>query len=128
MLQVLGLRRVAAFLGVFLALFVSLGLGDAQAAPAPPLGKYSCYQSSSGVGWLYSGWFRFLSTSRYKVFSGAGGRYSYNASTRAVRWLSGPYKSYGWKGKYYPRGEEGRSGPTVILTGPDSIRIRCSRA
>jgi hypothetical protein len=118
---------------ITLVAFVAAGVlaASAQAktsAAAPPLGRYNCYQFSPSVGYLFQGWFRLPSRSRYVLNNGRGGRYSYNAGNRRVTFHSGPYRSYGWVGEFLPRGRAGRRSPTIVLkerVRRDGITIYC---
>jgi hypothetical protein len=94
-------------------------------AKGPPTGKYQCYQYDPYVGYQYSGWFKLRSGNRYKVFSGGGGKYSVKGSR--VKFLSGPYKSYGWYGKYR---RDSKGGPVVDLIDKSdpNLKLNCSHA
>jgi hypothetical protein len=97
-------------------------------AVTPPVGRYTCYQFDPYSGYLASGWFKLLSSKRYVLYTGGGGAYSYKAGTRRVTFLSGPYKAYGWKGEFLPKGRDGRKGSTIVLTErvyKDEIKIHC---
>lgn len=99
-------------------------------AASPPLGRYNCYQFDPYSGYLASGWFKLLSPKRYVLYTGDGGAYSYKAGTRRVTFTSGPYKAYGWKGEFLPKGRDGRKGATIVLTErvyKDGIKIHCYR-
>jgi hypothetical protein len=85
-------------LGALLAPASGIAGPATEAAKAPPLGRYTCYQYAAYVGYTYSGWFKLTSRSAYKVFNGGKGKY--RVSGKTVKFLSGPYKSYGWYGKY----------------------------
>lgn len=106
----------------------SIQAGTSAATANPPLGRYNCYQFDPYSGYLASGWFKLLSPKRYVLYTGGGGAYSFKAGTRRVTFLSGPYKAYGWKGEFLPKGRDGRKGATIVLTErvyKDGIKIHC---
>jgi hypothetical protein len=99
-----------------------------EAAAAPPLGRYNCYQFDPSTGYLPSGWFKLLGGKRYVLYTKNGGRYSYSPAGRRLTWLSGPYKAYGWVGEFLPKGRDGRKGYTIVLkekVHKDGIKIHC---
>ena len=101
---------------------------EAKTSASPPLGRYTCYQYSPSVGYLFQGWFRLLPANRYVLNNGNGGRYSYTAGNRRVTFRSGPYRSYGWVGEFLPRGHGSRKTPTILLkerVPKDGIKIHC---
>jgi hypothetical protein len=112
------------------AALAALQLGAASAGTAKstgtlPLGKYRCYQFSSSVGFLYWGYFKLLSPSTYRDASAGPGRYAYSSATQKIAWLSGPYRRYRYKGEYQPKGTNGHKSNTIVLLGPESVKIEC---
>jgi hypothetical protein len=99
---------------------------SAKTTAGLPLGRYTCYQYSYSSGFLYFGFFKLLSSSTYKDGTAGSGRYAYAASTRKVRWLSGPYRRYGYKGEYQPKGTNGHKSNTIVLLGSGGVKIECS--
>lgn len=117
---------IALTAAVMAACFIVVGPAGAAntSASGPPTGKYQCYQYDPYVGYQYSGWFKLKSGNRYKVFSGGGGKY--RVKGRTVKFLSGPYKSYGWYGKYR---HDSRGGPVIDLIDQSdpNLKLNCSR-
>ena len=102
------------------------GAGAAESGARPPLGRYTCYQFDPTSGYLPAGFFKLLTTSTYKLFNGENGRYAYNAATRKITWLSGPYKRYRYRGEYQPKGTHGHKSNTIVVLGPDYVKLECS--
>jgi hypothetical protein len=81
--------------------------GKQAAASAPHLGKYLIYSygASDNIP-LFLGHFELQSGGRYRASrrSSGGyygsGRYSYDAATQTIKWLSGPYLRDKWGGKF----------------------------
>jgi hypothetical protein len=85
-------------------LLCALGAGlfatvPVAAAKAPPLGRYTCYQYSAYVGYLYSGFFKLQAGGKYQVNGkrSLSGKYTVGGSN--VNFTTGPYHKYHWYGK-----------------------------
>ena len=90
------------------------GVGEAEkaseqpaAALAPRAGKYLIYSyGATSVPPLYLGHLELLDASRYRVSRTSGapyygeGTYRFNAASATVEWLTGPYASPDWAGKF----------------------------
>jgi hypothetical protein len=116
---------VIAVVAVIAALTTTCGAASATTTSGtrPPLGKYQCYQYAAYVGYTYSGWFKLTSASAYKVFNGGKGKYRLIGKT--VKFLSGPYKSYGWYGKYR-RDPSGKPVIDLIDRSDPTLKQNCS--
>jgi hypothetical protein len=110
---------------VALVLGTAAGAG-ANASVRPPLGRYTCYQFDPTSGFLYAGYFTLLTRSTYKLYNGGRGGYAYSAATRKIRWLSGPYKQYQYRGEYQPKGTNGHKSNTIVVLGPEYVKLECS--
>jgi hypothetical protein len=122
-----GTLKTAAVLSCVMA--IGLGAADvssAKSSAVPPLGRYTCYQFSATSGFLYWGFLKVLSSSTYRDGTAGPGRYAYSAATRKIRWLSGPYKRYQYKGEFQPKGTNGHKSDTIVLLGPEYVKIQCS--
>ena len=102
-----------------------LALPLPAASAGPPIGKYQCYQYTVGLGYLYSGWFKLVSPKKYKVHNGETGRY--RVKGKRLNFTSGPYKRYGWFGKYR-RDSKGNPVIDVIAKDDPSLKQNCSLA
>lgn len=40
--------------------------------------------------------------------------------------MSGPYRRYHYRGEYQPKGTNGHKSNTIVLLGPESVKIECS--
>ena len=102
--------------------------GTAERSGGLELGKWGCYQYSYPSGFLYTGYFTLLSSSTYSVMQAGSGRYYFSPATRKITWLSGPYKRYHYRGEYQPKGTNGHKSNTIVLLGPESVKIECQRS
>ena len=119
-----GRQRGARRWRVAVAGIASLAMMLALAVPAfggrPPLGNYNCYLNGS-----YTLSFKLKSRTRYKTPDG-GGKYRYNRDTHRIRFKSGPFHRYGWKGKH--RHLRGGGEPIIILRGKTNghrFKMKC---
>jgi hypothetical protein len=122
----MNVKLLTAVAAVALGLGVATNAGAQTTAGKLPLGRYTCYQFSPSVGYLYWGYFSVLSPSTYRLYNGGSGRYSYSAPSRRITWLSGPYRQYRYRGEYQPKGTNGHKSNTIVLLGPESVKIECS--
>jgi hypothetical protein len=72
-----------------------------------------------------AGRYKLLSPSTYRDASAGPGRYAYSSATQKIAWLSGPYRRYRYKGEYQPKGTNGHKSNTIVLLGPESVKIEC---
>lgn len=91
----------------------------------PRLGRYRILSYGAGGSSLMLGELELRSDGRYRAAVVGGrvigeGRYDYDAATATVRWLSGPYQTDGWGGKFTVE----RNGKThQIRLRPNTIAV-----
>jgi hypothetical protein len=95
----------------------TIGNADAANASGPRSGKYNVlsYGSPSNPP-IRLGYFDLIAGGSYRFFDNGGnlvgeGKYAFDAASKRVTWISGPFKDNGWDGGF----EVSREGKTHII-------------
>jgi hypothetical protein len=78
----------------------------------PPLGTYHCF-SQPDLSPLES--FVLRDGGVYETASGDGGHYTYDATTRLIEWVGGPYEAANQVGHFLPGGQDDHAFATIYL-------------
>lgn len=92
------------------------------AAGGPPVGLYVCQNYGSPFGQL-----RILSPGNYQLNSLAPATYTYDPSTRMIRFTSGTFQEAGWSGtgRWYPHGTNPTLNSDTLAIDEDGLRVQC---
>ncbi|MFD1733082.1 hypothetical protein ACFSC4_21195 [Deinococcus malanensis] len=99
--------------------------GQAILPANPPMGEYAVYQWNGPGGFVYGYRFSLVDSKRYRVRDNEWGTYAYTASSKRLKFLTGPLK--GFEGLYYTKGRNA-DGPTIALSPSGPVVNLESRA
>lgn len=90
--------------------------GTKADAISPRAGKYGCYAQGTTIYNRIFLYYLTLQNGQYTLSTGGGGRYSYDAASHSVRWLTGLHKEKGFTGAFDVE-REGKTHKIILLRG-----------